>query len=68
MVPTRIQNSWKLNQATRKDHFSLSFIDQVLYADPHNTLNQHKITFTCPFGTFTHTRILFGLCNAPSTF
>ncbi|RDY09991.1 Retrovirus-related Pol polyprotein from transposon 17.6, partial [Mucuna pruriens] len=37
MVPTRIQNSWqvcidyrRLNQATRKDHFPLPFIDQVL--------------------------------------
>ncbi|RDY06480.1 hypothetical protein CR513_09526, partial [Mucuna pruriens] len=37
MVSTRIQNSWqvcieyrKLNQETRKDHFPLSFIDEVL--------------------------------------
>ncbi|RDX84255.1 Retrovirus-related Pol polyprotein from transposon 17.6, partial [Mucuna pruriens] len=37
LVPTRIQNGWwmcidyrKLNQATRKDHFPLPFIDQVL--------------------------------------
>ncbi|RDX79334.1 hypothetical protein CR513_40247, partial [Mucuna pruriens] len=37
MVPTRIQNSWrvcidyrKLNQATRKDHFPLPFLDQIL--------------------------------------
>nr|KYP62148.1 Retrovirus-related Pol polyprotein from transposon 17.6 [Cajanus cajan] len=37
LVPTRVQNSWRvcvdyrrLNQATRKDHFPLPFIDQVL--------------------------------------
>ncbi|RDY14455.1 hypothetical protein CR513_00474, partial [Mucuna pruriens] len=37
LVPTRVQNSWrvcinyrKLNQATCKDHFPLPFLDQVL--------------------------------------
>ncbi|RDY03017.1 Retrovirus-related Pol polyprotein, partial [Mucuna pruriens] len=37
LVPTRVQNSWrvcidfkKLNQATRKDHFPLPFLDHVL--------------------------------------
>ena len=37
LIPTRIQNSWRvcidyrrLNQATRKDHFPLPFIDQML--------------------------------------
>jgi hypothetical protein len=30
--------------------------------------DQEKITFTCPFGTFTYRRMLFGLCNAPATF
>ncbi|RDX88057.1 hypothetical protein CR513_30399, partial [Mucuna pruriens] len=47
MVLTRIQNSWqvcidyrKINQATRKDYFPLSYIDQVLkkvYVDSHST-------------------------------
>ncbi|RDY00830.1 Retrovirus-related Pol polyprotein from transposon 17.6, partial [Mucuna pruriens] len=30
--------------------------------------DQHKTTFTCPFGIFAYTRMSFGLCNAPSTF
>ncbi|RDX82308.1 hypothetical protein CR513_36915, partial [Mucuna pruriens] len=83
LVPMRIQNSW---QATRKDHFPLPFIDQVLeklsrkshycfldgfsrYMQIHIAPeDQHKTTFTCPFGTFAYTRMPFGLCNAPSTF
>nr|GEX08117.1 reverse transcriptase domain-containing protein [Tanacetum cinerariifolium] len=27
-----------------------------------------KTTFTCPYGTFVHRRMPFGLCNAPGTF
>ncbi|RDY13901.1 Retrovirus-related Pol polyprotein from transposon 17.6, partial [Mucuna pruriens] len=93
LVPTRIQNSWRvcidyrrLNQATRKNHFPLPFVDQVLeklsgkfhycfldrfsgYMKIHIAPeDQHKTTFTCPFGTFAYTRMPFGLCNAPSTF
>ncbi|RDX65693.1 hypothetical protein CR513_55623, partial [Mucuna pruriens] len=93
LVPTRIQNSWRvcivyrrLNQATRKDHFPLAFTDQVLeklsgkshycfldgflgYIQIHIAPeDQHKTTFTCPFGTFAYTRMPFGLCNALSTF
>ena len=37
LVPTRVQSGWrvcidyrKLNAATRKDHFSLPFLDQML--------------------------------------
>ena len=37
LVPTRVQNGWhvcidyrKLNATTQKDHFSLSYIDQML--------------------------------------
>ncbi|RDY06406.1 hypothetical protein CR513_09600, partial [Mucuna pruriens] len=50
----------KLNQATRKDHFPQPFIDQVLeslvgYMQIHITLtDQHKTTFTCPFGTIAY--------------
>ncbi|RDY10459.1 Retrovirus-related Pol polyprotein from transposon 17.6, partial [Mucuna pruriens] len=76
----------KINHVTRKDHFPLPFIDQVLeklvgkshycfldgfsiYMQIHIAPeDQHKTTFTCPFGTFAYTCMLFGLCNAPSTF
>ena len=30
--------------------------------------DQHKSTFTCPFGTFAYKRMPFGLCNALGTF
>ena len=30
--------------------------------------DQHKTTFTCPYGTFAFRRVSFGLCNAPPTF
>ncbi|RDY05395.1 Retrovirus-related Pol polyprotein, partial [Mucuna pruriens] len=29
--------------------------------------DQHKTTFTFPFGTFAYTRMPFGLCNVPNT-
>jgi hypothetical protein len=30
--------------------------------------DQHKTTFTCPYGTFPYRRMPFGLCNAPASF
>ncbi|KAD6454877.1 hypothetical protein E3N88_09583 [Mikania micrantha] len=30
--------------------------------------DQHKTTFTCPYGTFAFRRMPFDLCNAPATF
>ncbi|RDX97479.1 Retrovirus-related Pol polyprotein from transposon 17.6, partial [Mucuna pruriens] len=66
-----IKNHWhvcidyrKPNQTTRKDHFPLSFIDQIHVAP----VDQHKTTFTCLFGMFEYIRIPFELYNAPSTF
>ena len=76
----------KLNKATRKDHFPLPFIDEMLerlakhshfcYLDgysgffqiPIHPDDQHKTTFTCPYGTFAYRRMPFGLCNAPASF
>ncbi|RDY12160.1 hypothetical protein CR513_03089, partial [Mucuna pruriens] len=61
-------NSWKvcidykkLNQVTRKDHFPLPFIDQVL----ERLADQHKTTFTYLFDTFAYIRKSFDLCNTP---
>ncbi|WVZ48669.1 hypothetical protein U9M48_000088, partial [Paspalum notatum var. saurae] len=76
----------KLNKATKKDHFPLPFIDEMLerlaknthfcYLDgysgffqiPIHPDDQHKTTFTCPYGTFAYRRMPFGLCNAPASF
>jgi hypothetical protein len=75
----------KLNKATRKHHFPLPFIDEMLewlanhsfcyldgYSGYHQILihlnDQSKTTFTCPYGTFTYRRMLFGLCNALASF
>jgi hypothetical protein len=76
----------KLNKATKKDHFPLSFIDEMLerlanrtyfcFLDgysgfmqiPFHPDDQHKTTFTCPYGTFAYRRMPFGLCNALASF
>nr|GFB68916.1 DNA-directed DNA polymerase [Tanacetum cinerariifolium] len=71
LVPTRLVTGWrvcidykKLNEATRKDHFPLPCMDQML----EHPKDQEKTTFTCPYGTFPYKRMPFGLCNAPGTF
>ena len=76
LIPTRIVTEWrvcidyrKLNNATRKDHYHLLFIDQMLerlaghyyFLDGYSGYNQiaialkdqDKTTFTCPYGTFS---------------
>jgi hypothetical protein len=76
----------KLNKATKKDHFPLPFIDEMLerlanhayfcFLDgysgfmqiPIHLDDQHKTTFTCPYGTFAYRRMPFGLCNASASF
>lgn len=93
LIPTRTVMGWhmcidyrKLNKETRKDHFPLSFIDQMLerlakhsyfcYLDGYSRCYQiliypnyqEKITFICSYDTFACRRILFGLCNASTTF
>ncbi|GKB98976.1 putative nucleotidyltransferase, ribonuclease H [Tanacetum coccineum] len=93
LIPSRMVTGWrvcidyhKLNDATRKDHFPLPFIDQMLERLCGNEYyyfldsflgffqiliapeDQEKITFTCPYRTFSYQRMPFGLCNAPATF
>nr|GFA22451.1 reverse transcriptase domain-containing protein [Tanacetum cinerariifolium] len=76
----------ELNDATRKDHFPLPFMDQMLerlarneyyclldgfssyFQIPIDPQDQEKTTFTYPYEKFAYRRMLFGLCNAPSTF
>nr|GFB89302.1 reverse transcriptase domain-containing protein [Tanacetum cinerariifolium] len=89
LVPTRLITGWrvcidyrKLNEATRKDHFPLPFMDQMLerlagneyycfldrlLSDSHRPKRPRKTTFTCPYRTFAYKRMPFGLCNAPGT-
>jgi hypothetical protein len=93
LIPQRTVTGWqmcidyrKLNKATKKDHFPLPFIDEMLerlanrayfcFLDgysgfmqiPIHQDDQHKTTFTCPYGTFAYRRMPFGLCNAPASF
>ncbi|GJT38508.1 reverse transcriptase domain-containing protein [Tanacetum coccineum] len=81
LIPTRLVTGWrvcidyrKLNEASRKDHFPLPFMDQMLERLAGNEYycfldgfshDQEKTTFTCPYGTFAYRRMPFGLCNAP---
>ncbi|RDX65193.1 Retrovirus-related Pol polyprotein from transposon 17.6, partial [Mucuna pruriens] len=57
-----------LEKLARKSHYC--FLDGFSrYMQIHIApKDQHKMTFTCPFGTFAYTRMSFGLCNAPSMF
>ncbi|RDY08166.1 Retrovirus-related Pol polyprotein from transposon 17.6, partial [Mucuna pruriens] len=57
-----------LEKLSRKSHYC--FLDgfssyMQIHIAPED---QHKTTFTYPFGTFAYTRMPFGLCNVPSTF
>nr|GEV85109.1 DNA-directed DNA polymerase [Tanacetum cinerariifolium] len=68
LIPTRLVTGWrvcidyrKLNDATRKDHFSI-------FSNPDRSPRPREKTFTCPYGTFAYRRMPLGLCNAPSTF
>nr|CAN78529.1 hypothetical protein VITISV_043798 [Vitis vinifera] len=66
-IATRLTSGWrvcidyrKLNVVTRKDHFPLPFIDQVL-----ERVSGHP--FYCFLDGYSG-RIPFGLCNTPATF
>ncbi|RDY09609.1 Retrovirus-related Pol polyprotein from transposon gypsy, partial [Mucuna pruriens] len=62
------QDELVLEKLSAKSHYC--FLDGFSgYMQIHIALeDQHKTTFTCPFGTFAYSRMPFGLCNAPSIF
>ncbi|RDY02514.1 hypothetical protein CR513_13985, partial [Mucuna pruriens] len=82
LVPTRIQNNWRVSIDYRRLNRQLARIISLCLSLIKSWKNgfssymqihvapedQHKTTFTCTFGTFAYTHMPFGLCNAPSTF
>ncbi|XP_058185723.1 uncharacterized protein LOC131302946 [Rhododendron vialii] len=69
LVPTRMTTGWrvcidyrKLNSMTRKDHFPLPFIDQILESGSREDYLHLSLWY------FAYWRMPFGLCNAPATF
>ena len=86
LIPTRVTSGWrvcidyrKLNAGTRKDHFPLPFVDQMLervaghefycFLDGYSGYNQIEIALEDQDKTtFAFRKIPFRLCNAPGTF
>ncbi|GKE23897.1 hypothetical protein Tco_1435409, partial [Tanacetum coccineum] len=75
LIPTRLVMGWrvcidyrKLNEVTRKDHFPLPFMDQMLERLAGNEYYFFLDGFSGYFGKFAYRRMPFGLCNAPGTF
>jgi hypothetical protein len=70
-----------LNKDTKKGHFPLPFIDEMLerlanfldgysgyHQIPTHPDDQSKATFTCPYITYAYRRMSFGLCNVTASF
>ena len=57
-----------LNRLARKEYYCFldgySIYNQIAIAPE----DKEKITFTCPYRTFTFQRMPYELCNAPVTF
>ncbi|KAK1694889.1 hypothetical protein QYE76_011586 [Lolium multiflorum] len=74
----------KVNKVTKKDHYPLPFIDQMLerlsknthfcFLDGYSGFSQIAVKAkdqektTFTYGTYAYRRMPFGLCNAPATF
>jgi hypothetical protein len=57
-----------LERLSKHSHFCYLHCYSGFSQIPVHKDDQENTTFTCPFGTFAHRRMPFGLCNAPTTF
>jgi hypothetical protein len=57
-----------LERLAKHSHFCYLDDYSGFFQIPIHPNDQEKMTFTCPFGTFSYRRMPFGLCNAPATF
>jgi len=57
-----------LERLAKHSHFCYLDGYSGFFQIPIHPDDQHKTTFTCPYGTFAYRRMPFGLCNAPASF
>ena len=57
-----------LERLAKHSHFCYLDGYSGFFQIPIHPDDQHKTTFTSPYGTFAYRRMPFGLCNAPASF
>jgi hypothetical protein len=69
LIPQRTVTGWRMLEGL-ENHAYFCFLDGYsrFMQIPIHPDDQHKTTFTCPYGTFAYKRMPFGLCNAPTSF
>jgi hypothetical protein len=69
LIPQRTVTGWRMLERL-ENHAYFCFLDGYsrFLQIPIHPDDQHKTTFTCPYGTFAYKRMPFGLCNAPTSF